>query len=313
MRRTTPGRGLAGEYPEGYTPDPTAAPSPRCVPYPRVMSTKAKRESLIVIGFGAMASAVVEGAIRASVLDPEWVFASDPNPGARAHAQRLGCEAFANAAEAMHAAPPDARVLLSVKPQMLSDVARDIESRAADRAVVSILAGATSASIAGSLGTTRVVRVMPNTPARIGMGISAVAPGEGATGADLDFARRLFGAVGVTVDLNESLMDAFTALAGSGPAYLFYLAEGMTDAGEAMGFEPGVADRIVRAVLSGATGLLSADASHSARQLREAVTSRGGTTAAALATLDAAGAKSTIAAAVRAAESRAAELGANPA
>lgn len=276
------------------------------------MSTNEQRESLVVIGFGAMASAIVEGALRAGVLDPAGVFASDPEPAPRAHAKRLGCAAFASAAEALLAAPSDARVMLAVKPQMLASVAEDLGGRASDRAVVSILAGSTVATITAALGARRVARVMPNTPARIGKGISAVAPGEGATDADAAFTRRLFGAVGETIDLDESQMDAFTALAGSGPAYLFYLAEGMTRAGEAMGFEPGLADRVVRAVIAGAAGLLDADRERSAQELRAGVTSKGGTTAAAISTLDAAGAMSTISAAVLAASARAAELASIP-
>lgn len=252
------------------------------------MSPHASPEApaLVVIGFGAMASAIVEGALHAGVLSAARLVAADPAPEARARAATLGCAAFTDPVEALRAAPRDARVLLAVKPQMLADVAAGVADEFSRRAIVSILAGATIGRIHAAFGCERVVRVMPNTPAKIGMGVSAICPGTGASDQDLDFTERLFRAVGQTIPLPEDLMDAFTALAGSGPAYVFYLAEAMNHAGLRMGFDERTTDRVVRAVIEGAAGLLAAEAGRSPAELRAAVTSRGGTTAAATTLLD---------------------------
>src|SRR5690606_30719943 len=126
--------------------------------------------------------------------------------------------------------------------------------------------------------------------------------------ADAAFARTLFGAVGETVDLDEALMDAFTAVAGSGPAYLFYLAEAMARAAEGVGFDAATADRLVRATIVGAAGLLDADRGRPASELRALVTSRGGTTAAATQRLDDAGVAEAFERAIVAARDRGREL-----
>lgn len=263
---------------------------------------------LVVIGFGAMASAIVEGALRAGVVRASDVVAADPNAARRAHAERLGCRALERADGALHAAPRDARVLLAVKPQMLADVARDASTHAGGRCVVSILAGATVATVGESLATRRVVRVMPNTPARIGKGISALAHDPAAAGADLAFARTLFGAVGEVVEIPETLMDGFTAVCGSGPAYIFYLAEAMTRAAQQVGFDAPLADRLVRATIAGSAGLLDADRERAAAELRAMVTSKGGTTAAATTSLDDSGVMDAVVRAVVAARDRGREL-----
>jgi pyrroline-5-carboxylate reductase len=150
---------------------------------------------------------------------------------------------------------------------------------------------------------------MPNLPAAIGEGATAVALGEGARPGDEALAMRIFGAIGPVVErIDERLMDAFTAVAGSGPAYLFYLAEAMSRSAVALGFEPAAADRMVRQTLAGAALLLRGSA-ESPAALRGRVTSKGGTTEAAVNVLDGAGAMGAIERAVAAAEKRGRELG----
>ncbi|MFG0284155.1 MAG: pyrroline-5-carboxylate reductase family protein, partial [Phycisphaerales bacterium JB039] len=156
-------------------------------------------------------------------------------------------------------------------------------------------------------GTVRGIRVRPNRPAQGQRGISASARGAGAGAGDESIASALLEGVGETVEIPERLMDAFTAVAGSGPAYLFYLAEGMLNAAVRIGFEQEVADRIVRATIAGASALLEAS-EEPASELRARVTSKGGTTAAALAIFDEARTQETIIAAIRAARDRGAEL-----
>ncbi len=127
---------------------------------------------------------------------------------------------------------------------------------------------------------------MPNTPAQIVKGITALFPGPGATPKDLATARYLFQAVGKVIDLPESLLDAFTAVAGSGPAYLFHLAESMAAGAEAVGFDRPQALELVRATIAGAAGLLEAATDTDPADLRAMVTSKGGTTAAAITLLE---------------------------
>ena len=275
------------------------------------MTSRHTARGLVVVGFGAMASAIVEGALRAGVLDANSVGAADPSPERRAHAESLGCRAFEGAADAL-AAGPDAPVLLAVKPQSLDAVARDARAPLDDRPVISILAGATIERLASSLGARRIVRVMPNTPARVGRGVSAVAPGPGATGDDAAFVRTLFASVGEVVDIPEDLMDAFTAVCGSGPAYVFYLTEAMTRAAREVGFDDATADRVVRATVAGAAALLDADRERSASELRALVTSKGGTTAAATCVLDDARVADALVRAIVAARDRGRELAGPP-
>lgn len=249
------------------------------------MTLQPSTDDLVVIGFGAMASAIVEGALRAGVLDPGKTLAADPSPERRGHAHLLGLRSFERAGDALRASE-DARVMLAIKPQMLPDVMRECAGHAAGARVISILAGATIARVGEAFRTQRVVRVMPNTPARVGKGISAIAAGAGCAGEDVSFARDLFAAVGEVLEINEGLMDAFTAVCGSGPAYVFYLAEAMTKAAREVGFDDAIADRIVRATIVGSASLLDADRARSAQELRALVTSKGGTTAAATGSLD---------------------------
>lgn len=263
---------------------------------------------LVVIGGGAMATALVHGAIAAGVLEPGRVIVADPDPDKRATfpASR------ASAPQALAAAPPDAAILLAIKPQSLAGLADELRAASVSldgRLVISILAGTPVSRVTTSLtGAPRVIRAMPNTPARIRQGITALACPPRVRETDRAAAHRLFQAVGSVIEINESQMDAFTAVAGSGPAYLFYLAEAMTIAAVRLGFEPATADLIVRQTLAGSSGLLLGTPDRSAADLRAAVTSKGGTTAAATAVFDDAKVLDTIITALRAARDRGREL-----
>ncbi|MCH7873254.1 MAG: hypothetical protein IID33_16280 [Planctomycetes bacterium] len=166
----------------------------------------------------------------------------------------------------------------------------------------------------------RVIRVMPNTPARIGQGMTAIAMGCGAQAGDDALAQAIFAAVGEVVSIDETLMDAFTAVAGSGPAYVFYLAEAMSAAAVRLGFNQKQADLIVRQTIAGAGNLMVASVDEqtdptgqtgvplSPAALRAAVTSKNGTTYAATTRLDELGVMEAIITAVRAARDRGREL-----
>jgi pyrroline-5-carboxylate reductase len=272
---------------------------------------------LAFIGGGSMARALIEGAIRAGVCPAASIAVAEPDDARRHGLDALGVRTAERASALAPMLAPATQVLLAVKPQSLADAARDAMSIAwRDRVVITILAGTPSAKVRAALGGAgagegpRVVRAMPNLPARIGEGCTAVAPGAGACPGDEAMALRLFRAVGPVVEvLDESLMDAFTAVAGSGPAYLFYLAQAMTRAAVSLGFEASMADRVVRQVLSGSAALLLADPARDAEAHRAAVTSKGGTTEAACRVLDEANVMDSFARALTAARDRGRDLG----
>ncbi|MEL6497580.1 MAG: pyrroline-5-carboxylate reductase [Planctomycetota bacterium] len=263
---------------------------------------------LTVIGGGAMAEAIVLGAQRSGVLAGP-VCVADPDEQRRAVFERAVSSASA-AIEWLDAQPGDGVVMLAVKPQMLEAVAREIGDRIGDRLVVSILAGMTSSRLRVAMGgSCRVVRVMPNTPALISRGTSAVSVSAHANADDGDAVTALFRGVGdVVVHLDESLMDGFTGVAGSGPAYVFYLAEAMERAAAHVGLPKDQVRAIVAETIAGAAELLRT-ADRSPTTLRARVTSKGGTTAAATGVFDDAGLSDVIVRAVTAARDRGRQLG----
>ncbi len=204
---------------------------------------------------------------------------------------------------------PSDNYLLAVKPQLVPNICQELSNSDPLR-VMSIAAGVTIASIESQLTTqTAVLRVMPNTPAMVREGMSAIAPGSFATSEDLDWASSILSAVGEVVIVDESTLDAVTGLSGSGPAYLFFLAEAMTQAGINNGLDPTVADILTRQTLLGASTLL-AKSGTSPEELRASVTSPNGTTAAAISELQSNDFLSLINKAISAATDRSKELGA---
>lgn len=232
-----------------------------------------------------MGSAVIAGGLAAGVLTPPDVAVLEPDAGRRDGWAAQGLAALASARQGAHWLGPreDAQVLLAVKPQMLAAVGADMGSALAGRVVISVLAGTPGERVRAALPGTRVVRAMPNLAARLRQSATAVGASAGASESDTAFAEDLFRAVGTVVRIDEALMNAFTALAGSGPAYVFYLAQAMTRTAEGAGFGRGEAVAIVRQTVAGAAALL-AEGGDPAR-LQQAVTSKGGTTEAAIAVL----------------------------
>lgn len=175
---------------------------------------------------------------------------------------------------------PDVDSLIAVKPQYVTDVVTQLSGSGIR--VLSVAAGVRIAEMEAAAPNARVIRCMPNTPALVGEGASAIAGGSLATGDDLDWAESILGAVGLVVRVDETDLDAVTGLSGSGPAYVFHLAEGLVAAGIAQGLSPEVSNALTRQTLLGAASLLSSSGEDPA-VLRENVTSPGGTTAAGLA------------------------------
>jgi pyrroline-5-carboxylate reductase len=174
-------------------------------------------------------------------------------------------------------------MVIAVKPQVAAAVLSEVAPLAGEETLaVSIMAGKTLAFLQGALPKARVIRAMPNTPAAIGRGITVAVPGPGVTAAQRDLAHRLLAATGsVEWVEDEGLMDAVTAVSGSGPAYVFLLAEAMAAAGKAAGLPAALAEKLARETVSGAGELMHRSDLH-ASVLRKNVTSPAGTTAAAL-------------------------------
>ena len=198
--------------------------------------------------------------------------------------------------------------LLAVKPQDVDALGAELAEANVSR-VLSIAAGVTTARLEALVGThVPVVRAMPNTPALVGAGAAAIAGGSAASPDDLRWAESILASVGTVVTLDEQLLDAVTGLSGSGPAYVFLVAEALIAGGIAAGLSPDVADALTRQTLLGAARLLSETGDDPA-VLRANVTSPGGTTAEGLAALEAAGTRDAFTQAVRAATQRSIELG----
>jgi pyrroline-5-carboxylate reductase len=261
---------------------------------------------LAVLGGGRMGEALVSG-LRDAGWDLDSIAIAELDPERR----RVLEERFPGArivpSPAWAVADADI-VVVAVKPADVgAALAASADVLTAEALVVSLAAGVPLAVLEGHAPDRPIVRAMPNTPALVGHGAAAIAPGRHATSAHLEAAEGILGAVGTVVRLPEEHLDAVTALSGSGPAYLFLVAEALVEAGVLAGLSRDVADDLVRQTFLGAAHLLAGPESPSA--LREAVTSPGGTTAAALRVLEVRGVRAAFLDAVAAAAARSRELG----
>ena len=240
--------------------------------------TTVRDRGLVLLGCGKMGSAMLAGWLRGG-LPPGSVFVADPNPSD--WLKGLGVH--------LNAGLPDdpAIVLVAVKPQMMAEALPRLKPLGNGRTLfLSVAAGTRIAYYEHTLGAkTPIVRAMPNTPAAIGRGITAICGNAQASEAHLALSEALLAAVGQVVRLDgEHQMDAVTAVSGSGPAYVFHLIETLAAAGAAEGLPADLAMTLAKATVAGA-GALAEEADEDPGQLRVNVTSPGGTTAAALAVL----------------------------
>ena len=258
---------------------------------------------LQVIGGGKMGEALLGGLVSSGWAAAEELHVVEPDP-ARRQAVAAATPGVSVSTEALYGIG----AVIAVKPDVVDAVLPALAAAAAAR-VLSVAAGVrTDAIEAGLPAGTPVVRAMPNTPALVGAGAAAIAGGSAAGPEDLEWARSILEAVGTVAVVAEADLDAVTGLSGSGPAYVFRLAEALRAAGTAQGLDPAVADALVRQTLLGAATLL-AESGEDPGRLRENVTSPGGTTAAGLAVLDEAGFMDLIDRTVEAATRRSRELG----
>ena len=258
---------------------------------------------LQVIGGGKMGEALLVGLVASGWAEPGDLHVVEPDPARQ--------EAVAAAAPGVWVSSrPVSRTdaVIAVKPDVVAAVLPVLAAAGTPR-ILSIAAGVRTGAIEAELpARTPVVRAMPNTPALVGKGAAAIAPGSAASPEDLDWARGILEAVGTVAVVSEADLDAVTGLSGSGPAYLFRLAEALRAAGTAQGLDSATADALTRQTLLGAATLL-AESGEDPGRLRENVTSPGGTTAAGLAVLDDADFMGLIDRVVDAATKRSRELG----
>jgi pyrroline-5-carboxylate reductase len=264
--------------------------------------------TIAFLGAGNMAEALIKGLLRAGTARPESLLATARRPErleglGRTYGVRTTLDNLAAVREA------DV-VVLAVKPQALDKVLVQVAPAAAPgKLFISVAAGVPIAAMERRLGVgARIIRTMPNTPSLVGAGACALAPGEHASEEDLAVASRIFQSVGSTTVVDENLLDAVTGLSGSGPAYIFLIIEALSDAGVKVGLPRYTALKLAAQTVLGSAQLLIETSAHPG-QLKDQVTSPGGTAIAGLHTLEAGGLRTTLINAVEAATRRARELG----
>ncbi|MDT7833828.1 pyrroline-5-carboxylate reductase [Aquabacterium sp. OR-4] len=269
----------------------TSSPDPDCIAF---------------IGGGNMASALIGGLVN-SGRAPASILVVDPGEAQRARLQAgFGVRTLAAADATLASA---ALVVWAVKPQLFKDAAAPCAAQVQGALHLSVMAGIRSDAIARATGARRIVRSMPNTPALIGRGIAGLYATPGVTAAERAQVEQVLAPTGQVLWVaREADLDAVTALSGSGPAYVFYFVEAMVAAAQAMGLTPEQGQQLALATFDGATALAAASDEPPAL-LRERVTSKGGTTYAALESMRGDAVAEAIARAVQAAQRRAAELG----
>jgi pyrroline-5-carboxylate reductase len=265
------------------------------------------KNKIAFIGPGVMAEAMIAGLLRKKLAKPENITAAGPREErGNELTKKYGIKSTTdNSSAVVHADV----VVLSVKPQRLSEVMKGLKGIRADALVLSIIAGASIKKIGTGLKHKAVVRSMPNTPGQIGEGITVWTCSKEVTQEQQEMARGILGALGEEVFVeDESYLDMATALSGSGPAYVFLFTEALIDAGVHMGFPRRISEQLVLQTIKGSASFYEAANRHPAT-LRNQVTSPGGTSAEALYYLEKAGFRTAISRAVWAAYQRSLELG----
>jgi pyrroline-5-carboxylate reductase len=267
----------------------------------------ASKLSIGFLGAGKMATALAKGFIRAGLVTPKDVIASDVSEAA--------CAAFAKETGAKTTAfNPDVAkfanvLILAVKPQQVTEALGEIRDALTEKhLIISIAAGVTIAKLEACLGDARVVRVMPNTPALVNSSATGFALSKSAGAADAELATKLFSAVGVAFQVKEALLDAVTGLSGSGPAYVYLFIEALSDGGVASGLPRDIATKLAAQTVLGAAQMVLETGQHPGA-LKDMVTSPGGTTIEGVHELEKGKLRGTVMSAVRAATEKSKKLG----
>ena len=271
------------------------------------MPSPAVTQKIAFVGGGQMAEALIGGMLSAKLCAPERIWATDPAAARLDHLKKkYGIQVGGKNREAVVWGD---LVVLAVKPQVVDAVLREIGSEAVRVLVVSIVAGVPIRRIVDACGqVTRVVRAMPNTPAMVHEGMTALAIGPGVSEQEVASVRQIFEAVGKVMPVEERQMDAVTGLSGSGPAYVFLAIEALTDGGVKMGLPRETAGLLAAQTVLGAARMVLETGQHPAR-LRDQVASPGGSTIAGLHRLEQGGLRAAFINAVEAATNRSQELG----
>ncbi len=260
------------------------------------------KQKIGFVGGGEMARAIAQGLVLHGKTRANLLLVSDPHPPAVQlfRAAVAGCQVIEGNAALCRASQV---VILAVKPQVAAEVCRELSGEVAHALVISIVAGLSLERLRAWLGTSRVVRVMPNTACLVGAGATALAGGTGASAKDLRLTEQIFSAIGIALAVGEDQLDAVTGLSGSGPAYVFSFVQGLADGGVLMGLPRATAHRLAVQTVLGAATLLRSSGEHPAEMI-ERVASAGGTTIHGLEALEQAGFRGNVMAAVRAATER---------
>lgn len=260
-----------------------------------------------LIGAGKMATAIAGGVVGAGTFSASQLGAFDPDRGAAERFTRTTGVA-ADSSSPLAGIAESKAVLIAVKPQALEPALTGLREALKNKVVLSIAAGVPIARLEELCGTRRIVRIMPNTPALVGCGAAAFAPGDGAEAEDVALTERIFSSIGTVCRLKESDLDAVTALSGSGPAYAFEFIQSLADGGVAEGLPRDVATTLAAQTLLGSARMVLQTGEHPA-SLKDKVTSPAGTTSRGLEVLAERGFAGSVILAVRAAAKRSRELG----
>jgi pyrroline-5-carboxylate reductase len=277
------------------------------------MANELENARLSFIGCGVMAESMIAGLLNESLIPPDRITGSHPRELRRRElAEKYGItmvESNAEAASSIDESSGSA-VVLSVKPQRMSHVLSDLKGVVArEHLVISIVAGAKIETISRELGTDLVVRAMPNTPAQIGAGITAWTCGDAVGDSERSRVRRLLGALGKELYVEtENMIDMATSLSATGPTYIFMVMEALTDAGVHLGFSRDIAKELVQETMLGSVKFAMESHKHPA-ELRNMVTSPGGTSAEAIYQMEKGTLRTVLSKAVYAAYKRAVDLG----
>lgn len=263
--------------------------------------------TLAVIGGGRMGEAIVGGLVASGAYAAHDITVADPSPERRSHlTSAFGVKTAASGREAAEGADV---VLLAVKPQVMASVVEDLADVIDHSLVVSIAAGITCARLESMLPSgARVVRVMPNTPALVGAGMTVVSGGAQAADSDVDTVAGMFSALGDVAVLDEGLQDACAAISGCGPAYVALIIDALARAGVREGLTRDLAQRLAVQTMKGTAALIEQTGQHP-EAVVDAVSSPGGSTIAGITALESAGVRAAFASAVHAAVVRSRELG----
>ena len=270
-----------------------------------------ENSKLAFIGCGVMAESMAAGLLRQEIVNPSQIVASHPRGDRRKElADRYGIETFERNADAVQALPDDGIVIICVKPQRINGVLKELKGVVKpEQLVISIVAGARLEKLSEELNSKLVVRAMPNTPSQIGKGMTVWTCSESVDDSHKQLVRTMLSALGKELHVEtENMIDMATSLSATGPTYTFMVMEAMTDAGVHLGFSREIAKELVQQTMLGSVLFAMESHKHPA-ELRNMVTSPGGTSAEAIYQMEKGTLRTVLSKAIHAAYKRAVELG----